>query len=268
MTNPDPFAEAGFLSQDTHTREAIRGENCDWFQLANDVNAVLMRIIMAAADKHTASGSNWSKEAVALRLLMRSACSFQGAILLAERGMVAQARMIVRSIVEDSFFAAALLEKPDDVVQMLRADAEASRRSQAKFIVEHKLGTSPAALERLESAIAEMDAKARFVQYKEMAKLSSMLPQYLNYQRLSDDAVHTSATSLHKHVAVHSSGSGWSYRLGAAAKDDITATLHRAVLSVLPIGVVVTQLFSDTKNNADLAALSERFSTLPTGAII
>lgn len=268
MTTPDPFAEAGFLGQDPRTRQAIQAENGDWFRLAKDTNAVLMRITMTAVDAEAAHGGNWSKEAVALRLLMRSAGSFQGVILLTEQGMAAQARMMVRSIVEDSFFAAALLEKPSDVVQMLRTDAEASRRSQAKFILEQQLGDSPAALEKLEAAIAEMDAKARFVNYKEMAKLSSMLPQYLNYQRLSDDAVHTTATSLSKHVAVHSNGSGWSYRLGPAAKDDITATLHRAVLSVLPLGIVVTQLLSDTANNTDLAALSERFQALPTGSTI
>ena len=58
-------------------------------------------------------------EAVTVRLLMRSSRLFQSVVLMAERGMVVQARTLARSIVEDSFVAGALTTKPDEVFKML-----------------------------------------------------------------------------------------------------------------------------------------------------
>jgi hypothetical protein len=267
MDMHDGFTDAGFLSDGIEASIArIRAENAAWFQLAGDTNIVLMRAMTAAMT--ATKGTNWSREAVAVRILMRSSGTFQGVILLAERGMVAQSRMLVRSIIEDSFCAAGLVDKPDDIIKMLRDDAEASRRNQAKFIVAQQLGNSTEDLVRLEAITEEMDKKVKLINQKEMAKLGPMLPQYLNYQRLSDDSVHTSASSLNKHVAANADHTGWSYKLGPGQKDDNAATLHRALLATLPVGIVVTQIIPDPVNNAALMALAERFRTLSSGSTI
>lgn len=94
---------------------------------------------------------------------MRASGSLQGVILLLQRGMIVQGRMLVRSIIEDSFCAAALIREPDKVIKMLRDDAEASRRNQAKFISMEKLGDSPDELIRLDAAIEDMDKSARLI---------------------------------------------------------------------------------------------------------
>ena len=67
-------------------------------------------------------GHNWSQQAVAVRLLLRTSESLQAVILHSERRMVSPARALVRTIVEDSFCAAALLDEPDKVIGMLRDD--------------------------------------------------------------------------------------------------------------------------------------------------
>jgi hypothetical protein len=188
--------------------------------------------------------------------------------MLAERGMVAQSRMLVRAIVEDSFCAAALLKEPAAVIKMLQDDAEAARRKHARFITTEKLGDDPGTLAKLEAAIDEMDANANTVNQREMARIGGMLPQYLNYCRLSDDFVHTRASSLHKHVEVSPTGDGWRYRLGPGEPGDTLATLHRAVLAAMPVAIVVTQITGDEENNVALQALSERFLKLPQGTMI
>lgn len=257
------------LSDDVQEAAAgIRADNDSWFRLAEDTNIALMRTMRTSMDHPVAHGSNWSKEAVALRLLMRSTGSFQGVVLLAERGMVVQARTLVRSIIEDSFVAAALTTEPDKVIQMLKDGDEASRRFQGQFILAQALGPSDMDRKKLEEAIDKMDDKARFLTPRKVAGMNSMLPQYLNYMRLSSDAAHPSATSLQKHVAVRDDRAGWSYRVGPAAQGDVEATLHRAVLSVLPVGIVVNQFMLDPLNNAALEALGTRFQELPTGTTI
>jgi hypothetical protein len=135
------FLDTGFLGDDIEASiDHTRAENAAWFQLAEDVNIVLMRVITSAMG--AAKGTNWSRETIAVRILMRSSGSFQGVMLLAERGMIAQSRMLVRSIIEDSFHAAALIDNPDNVIKMLKEDSEASRLRQAKFLVSQRLGNS------------------------------------------------------------------------------------------------------------------------------
>ena len=162
MNAPDIFSDTGFLSTSIEAAiPHIRNEDPEWFQLAEDTNIVLMRVLVAASEKTT--GTNWAKETVAVRLLMRASGSLQGVILLLQRGMIVQGWMLVGSIIEDSFCAAALIREPDKVIKMLRDDAEASRPNQAKFISMEKLGDSPDELIRLDAAIEDMDKSARLI---------------------------------------------------------------------------------------------------------
>jgi hypothetical protein len=260
------FEEAGFLSRRAKRGiHEMRAANRAWFDLSYDVNTALTAIATRAMD--VAKGHNWSQEAVAVRLLLRTTQSFQAVVLLSERGMVSPARALARTIVEDSLCVAALLDKPDEVIQMLKDDAEHSRRGQGKFVSEEQLGGDPAMLATLEASVQAMEKKPR-INWKEMAKRSVMLPQYLNYLRLSDGAVHTSAASLDRHIARRPDKQGWAYRMGPGEPGDIAATLHRAVLAAMPVGIVVTQIVPDVTGNAALVVLGDRFQALPTGNLV
>ncbi len=266
---PYGFNEFGFLCSSIGGSVAsIRADNEAWFRFAEDTNAALMRVVVTARETPVARGINWSKEAVAVRLLMRSCGSLQGVMLMAKRGMIVQARMLIRAIIEDCFYAGALTTKPDKVIAMMRDGAEASRLAQAKFIVDQQLGDSAEDRKRLEQAMDEMDKQASFLRPRKVAALSPMLPQYLNYMRLSEDSAHTSASSLNKHVDSNADGSGWGYKIGPAQQGEIESTLHRAMLAVLPVGVVVNQFMPDPVNNAALKALGNRLQALPTGTTI
>lgn len=100
------FEESGFLSaQVAADVDRIRVENGEWFNLAEDVNAALMRAVMVAVG--SVKTSSMSPEAVAVRIALRASGTFQGTILLTERGMVAEGRILARSLIEDAFCIAA-----------------------------------------------------------------------------------------------------------------------------------------------------------------
>ena len=149
---------------------------------------------------------------------------------------------------------------------MLREGDEASRRKQGKFVLAEELGKD-VDRERLQTAIASIDKKASFPNAKQVAEMGPLLVQYINYQRLSDNAAHTSAASLHHHVTAFEGG-GWKYRTGPGSPGEVQSTLHRAVLAILPVGVVVTQLVPDASGNLALQALGARFATLSAGTTI
>jgi hypothetical protein len=255
------FEKLGFLGEGTRTSvELVRTENADWFKLADDLNEALMRVALTATT--LARTNSMASEAVAVRVLLRSCGTFQGVVLLTERGMVAEGRTLTRSLLEDTFAIAALHDNPDKFMAMLKEDYEASRRLQGKFIIAEKLCTSDANREKLRVMVDTMGRESHMTP-KGMAALGPLVTQYLAYQRLSDDSAHVSARSLHRHISVREDLSGWTYVWGPGSKDENAATLREAILGAIPIGVGITAIIDDKDGNAEFSALADRFQAMP-----
>jgi hypothetical protein len=258
------FEELGYLSSAVAKEsEAIRAENKDWFQLADDLNALLMCIAKHATS--TVKTDKWATEATATRILMRACGSFQAGILTAERGMTAEARIMARSLIEDAFCLAALAYKPDEFLAMLKEDSDASRRLQGKFIEAAGLIAKGEERDKLLAAIDQL-GKPDTMNVKRLAGLGPLTKQYLYYQRLSDDAAHTSGKALEHHVA-HGNG-GWCFRWGPATGEETAATLHHLVIGGMPIAVGAVQILKDEANGKALAPLADRFSAMPNVKIV
>lgn len=255
------FEENGYLSAGiTNDIARLRAENADWFKLAEDINSVLMRT--AKATTNAVKTNSWAPEAVAVRVLLRSCGTLQGVILLTERGMVTEGRNLVRSLLENAFGIAALVDNPDTFVEMLKKDSEASRQRQRKFIIAQALIANGAKRDRLQAAIDDI-GKIEMMNLKKVAELGPMVAMYLAYQRLSDDAAHISAKSLNRHVWTDAARSGWNYKWSIGDQGENAATLHYTILAALTIGAGITQMLKDTSGNAEFGDLSNRFQSMP-----
>lgn len=263
MDFPERFKEEGFLSAGiTNGIASVRAENADWFKLAEDTNAALMRAAFAATS--AVKTTSMAPEAVAVRVLLRSCGTFQGVILLTERGMIAEGRTLARSLIENAFCIAALLAESATFLTILKADSEASRRNQSKFILAEDLITKGEKRDKLQATMDAIDKKAEIMGPKKVAALGPLMRQYLFYQRLSDDAAHPSSKSLHRYMVTDASRSGWSgYKSGAGDQGENAATLHSAILAALPIGVGITQILKDKNGNAEFGQLADRFQAMP-----
>ena len=80
----DGFGEQGFLA-DGITAGVVetRSENAAWFQLAADTNRALMRATVAGTE--VARGTNWSREAVAVKSVIHKCEAFNLVLLLTLR---------------------------------------------------------------------------------------------------------------------------------------------------------------------------------------
>lgn len=262
----EEFEVRGFLGKGIAAGVAdLRAENGDWFQLAETLNTCLVE--MAVAATAAVKTNSWDAKAVAVRVLLRSCGNLEGVILMCERGMVAQGRILTRNLMEDAFAMAALHDNPDKYLALLKEDSEGSRRLQGNFIVLQGLVEKGETLDKLQAAIDAL-GKLRPMSPKAIAELGPLNKQYLAYQRLSDDAAHTSARSLDKHVEADAQRTGWHYKWGAGDAGEIAATLHHAVLAGIPIGVALTQMLDDKANNEKFGDVSERFLKMPAVEII
>ncbi|MCT7328017.1 DUF5677 domain-containing protein [Ralstonia mojiangensis] len=230
-----------------------------WFALAHDTHAALASAVQAASTPPPGLAV-WSPQAVAVRLLMRTCGNLEAVVVLTRQGLVAEGRTLARSLVENSFAAAALVKDPAEYVDLLKADSERSRRNQATFILQH-LPNAGGDRGRLQQAIDAMDKAAELISPKRLALKGPLADQYLFYQRLSDDAAHATARALERHVT--RTGGGWRYRHEPGTPAENAATLHCAVLAALGIGIAVTQVLGAAACNARLAELSELFAQMP-----
>jgi|HubBroStandDraft_2_1064218.scaffolds.fasta_scaffold69281_3 hypothetical protein len=270
MKTPDELHEEfeirGFLGKGIASGiPDLRAENEGWFTLIEDVNELLVRT--AAAATNTVKTNSLAPEAVAVRIVLRSCGTLQGVILMTERGMVAEGRILTRSLVEDAFCIAALHDNPVSFLEILKEDSEGSRRLQGKFILAQDMIDKGASRDKLQAAIDAL-GKPDTMSPKAIAAMGPLLKQYLAYQRLSDDAAHTSARSLDRHVKSDAARSGWCYKWGAGSREENAVTLHHAVLASLPIGVAITQMLKDTDNNSRFGDLADRFQAMPPVGVI
>lgn len=260
----EDFWRNGFLGQATVLNiPAIRGESAEWFGLAGDVSLALQDCCRFGIQ--TARGTSMEPVTVATRLLIRSAQSFQGVVLMAERGMATEGQVLARSLFENAFCMAALLGDPARFMELLKDDAEAARRLQGEFVLAQGLADShdPEMKARLKEVVDSIGRVPRTLSPKKLAALGPLVKQYLSYQKLSNDSAHPSAASLFRHVVTLNEGAGWNYRWGFASKNEIAFTLYQAIFAGVPFGIGYTDMLKAEEVNKTFGALAARMQALP-----
>ncbi len=254
------FHQAGFLSEAmTDMIPTIRAENSEWFDLSAVANEAIQAITMRAVE--TNHGHSAERGTIATFLLFRLTSAFQGAVLMMERGMIVEARTLIRSMVEDSICLGALCTNPDTFIPMLKSDGAAAKKAQAKLILtlEHtKASEHRAAIQ----AIADCADKERQLSWKEVAMLSPLAELYLLYRVLSNDSAHPSPTSLARYMAMNEASDGFVYLAGPASEDELRETFSDLFLALTSGGIAYTEMAIDTEGNAAMADLSECFRAI------
>src|ERR1700676_4074169 len=94
---------------------------CQMVRASHEVNTLAHSLAFSTSLKNSAQTAH--QNLLALQLLSRSLSNFQGAVLIAEGRMTIEARALVRSCLESTFFLGALGNKEYELVErMLRAD--------------------------------------------------------------------------------------------------------------------------------------------------
>ncbi|SDF82692.1 hypothetical protein SAMN05216466_101199 [Paraburkholderia phenazinium] len=93
-------------------------ENCALFD-----HAARLRDLALELARETSGAATSDQELTLTALLLRAISSFEGVILLSERGMFVEARTIARNVFETAFYMGALAEDPGFVERMVSLGA-------------------------------------------------------------------------------------------------------------------------------------------------
>ena len=199
MTNG--FNDVGFLGDDLDPwRDTVRAEFPESFAIADRMNRIGMRMIHEFPE-----GEFPEARALAIAGFYRALQSFQAAILLAERGAMAEARAMARLCCEAVIVTGGLL-KVDGTVEKLHEDHAKHHLSLANSMIEmNQAANTGADLTQFTAEAARV--MAEYPETPKSLKLGSLSAQAglgrlyeLSYRLPSGDGAHVTLGALHRHL--------------------------------------------------------------------
>lgn len=249
------FREAGFTSDEiTKNVPQMIAANVEWFGILTELICLLQKTAMKACDQ--VKGSPFDKLPLSLLILHRANGQIQGGMILLERGMVVEARTLLRSFLESTFMMAGIHDNYDAVKAMLIEDIEAAKKGQAKVIVKQGISHQ---IPALEERIKEF-GKVQNLPIDKLAELGPLNKMYLLYRVISNDAAHPSGKSLQRHMRMADDNKSWTgYLIGPSDAEEVAETADQLIMAGIALGVGFQQMVGDEENNAAVGHLAERY---------
>lgn len=195
------IASKGFLScQIKRYTRSFRARYREEFALARSLSEVAQRAIGAV--RVPSSTPDADSKAMAAMLLSRAASTFQGVILLSEKGMVVEARTLARSCYENAACLGAVANQKDAILPRLVAASGHEKRKLFSDLLhpdmEQYLDTEVRAdLARRHAELVQENPPKYSV--FDMAREAGIGGLYHTYRHLSTDAAHPGIDALERY---------------------------------------------------------------------
>ena len=196
--------ENGFLSRNIDEAiSEIRNQNKDWFELAEEINIQVHKLLpLIRIDKKSA------QEVYVIALLIRFLETFQGIVILAERGMAPETRILLRSLMELLFHIRAAVNDYSFVEEVISEDSKLRLKLMNKLrqcsdrAKEDLIDFPNTVLEKdLKDLITTRDIHEVKTWY--VAKKANLLDYYNTAYSVFSQTVHTKARDLEEHIILN-----------------------------------------------------------------
>jgi len=202
MTSLD---ESGFLSPLIASWiEKHRGSHSNWFAFADDVNQIGQKLMLALAPPK----SDWQRVSASL-VFSRVVSHFQAIILLAERGMLPEARSLLRGMLEGAFTVVAMVKSRDVANEWMNDEIVQHKKRVSSFrhLPLHlrdahgiDVRTIDTKLSDLESQIATLGVRKLTTEY--LAQRAEMLDYYNTIYVILCSSSHSRVADFESHVEI------------------------------------------------------------------
>lgn len=264
------FEVDGFFSPEIERyREAVRSTAPfqAWFDYAHDLNKIGLDLLRTTTTAR-ADNARFTMHGI----FVRTHQSFQSALLLAERGIIGDARTVLRSGVEGAIAIRALAADPAFVERLIEAHY-ANKRKVARRLLDtpQYLATyAPSQVAEMHAAIAAVDAieaanpekRLREITWSNVALKHCPDLYELLYRSLSFDGTHTTLDSLDRFVTADANMKTTAFK-AAPDVEGLVETLSMACL----VFIWAAEPFAAATDRPDIAATLkeqlQRFATLP-----
>jgi len=200
---PSGFNDVGFLGDDLDGwRDTVRAEFPESFAIADRMNRMGMRMIQEFPE-----GKFPEARVLAVAGFYRALQSFQSAILISERGALAEARALSRLCCEAVIVTGGLL-KVEGTVTKLHEDHAKHRLSLANSMIEmNRAARNGRDLTQFEQEVARVKTEypqekgPQSIKWASLAAQAGLNKLYeLSYRFPSGDGAHVTLGALHRHL--------------------------------------------------------------------
>lgn len=246
MSNEIQLPLDGFLSPKLEPwRDAARASAHEWFNLVDGINRSAVAILSTLEPQRSSA-----REMMAAQLFARALQTFEAAILLAERGMLADAGTLARSIVETTIYLGGVATKENFTARMA-ADNNHHFHEMGVAIAEHlerdggEDGKSEAKeLRKALEAAKGGDFKFGDIKLRNLAKEVGMDPLYeVVYRQPSGDSAHPSIASCERHL-VRDARKRVEKLIFKPQRDGLERTLSSAIVPLLGAMEALSHVFA------------------------
>lgn len=172
----------------------------EWFDLAERLNALGQRMYIGCSNLLPGKKLT-NPTSLGLQMMPRCLSGFQGALILAERGLGVEAQALVRSVFETAFWIGYLSSDSTNAVPQLRRETLKSEIGLFEASLEHLAGIGSDTREEVVRQLADMKSEqARLPKpptIEDLATAAGYGPSYFFYKDLSGAATHLSLKSIH-----------------------------------------------------------------------
>jgi hypothetical protein len=233
------FETHGYLSDEIgrfHTVVRTKAPYKQWFDFAQELNLFGSEAIRA----YTFDQSDTQRMTLSA-LFIRSHQSLQAAMVLIERGMIADARTVLRTLVEGAIAQIALAADIGVIDQLVAAHHKHQLTTCREMLADEKYRQhlSAAQINQLETTVAELELlkgvpgkDPRQINWADLAKTHCPELYLLLYRPLSADGVHTTVDAINRHLEADAELRITGLK-GGPELTDIVDTLSIACLSFL-----------------------------------
>jgi hypothetical protein len=257
-----PLEEKGFCGNQVEGWiHKIRTDYKRWFDLADEVN----KFCHSTMFQFSVTSDN-GQAVLAANLYIRCISSYQGVIILSERGMIPQARALARVLLEALFPLAAICadDGPIQVQKYIQQDWIRRKKGIKRILDSGRVpsGTSTEALQKAFDSFSVhiSDNNIKEIKVKEWAKAAGLIDHYNSSYQDLNDSVHTNVADLQRHNDANDIGEIVTLNWGPDPKE-IEATFMHSIDAMLLAYECGTVLFGN-RDAALLAAFRKRLDDL------
>jgi hypothetical protein len=258
----------GFLSPDAARFIAEhRRNNPAAFALADALNRTGQKLMLGAEVRM--EGGSLSEKNLAQLLFVRVLSNFQGAILMAERGAIVEARTLARTCLETVFALAAAIRMDAVFIDRMVANEMGSKKKGANWLLARSNRSdflqpeSEADLQAFIDRLTSENEPTGAFASEDMARRGGLDDLYIIFRQLSSDAAHPMLEALNRYVDDSKGGLMpeilWGPRCGAA---EISDTVALACCFLLAGAVALNEIASVPELGEALGGHFEAYKAL------
>ncbi len=265
MSTVNSLEISGYLSEEISLWiKKHREKNSEWFTLCENINE-LSHSTMFTFTVH----NEYLPELIVATIYVRAMSNFQGTIIMAERGMINEAKSLLRCLLE-CMFAIVAIEKDkntsnqfvfDDLLQR-KNFLKAYKRNKAKGIPQHKDAPSLKDIDKhlqdIEKQIREN--KVKKLEKRDLAKKAGLETIYDSVYKLLSGTIHVNVRDIEQYLKIDDNGKIKEILWGPDVQE-IDFVLLTAAETMLRILTAASSLF-ELSHNKSVQTILEQYDII------